>query len=375
MTLVGVLGGGQLGRMLALAGYPLGLRFRVFDPAERPSAGDVATHACGFYDDPVAVRRFAAGLDLCTYEFENVPVETAELVGRNVPLQPSIRALACTQDRLAERELLRGLGVPIAAFAAADALEDLSAALNVTRLPAILKRRRLGYDGRGQAVVRSMCESVQAYAWRQLGGGPAIVETLVPFVRELALIAVRARDGETRFYPLVETRHRDGILRSATAPADVTPQLHAQAQDYAGRILDALRYVGVLTIEFFEHEGALIVNEIAPRVHNSGHWTIEGAETSQFENHLRAIVGLPLGSTAPVGCTALVNLIGVPPDPAAVLRFPDTHLHLYGKTTRPGRKIGHVTVRAADHRTLARRLEDLRKVLPAETKGDTPCDM
>jgi 5-(carboxyamino)imidazole ribonucleotide synthase len=219
-----------------------------------------------------------------------------------------------------------------------------------------------------------MCESAQAQGWRSIGGGPTIAEEIVPFARELSLIAVRARSGETRHYPLVETRHRDGMLRSSIAPAAVSPELQAQAQAYAGRVLDALDYVGVLTIELFEHRGSLVVNEVAPRVHNSGHWTIEGAETSQFENHLRAIVGLPLGSTAPVGCTALVNLVGAPPDPAAVLRLPDTHLHLYGKTERPGRKVGHVTTRAADAQTLAQRLDDLRRLIPDETRGDHPCD-
>jgi len=373
--LVGVLGGGQLARMLALAGYPLGLRFRVLDPAERPPAAELAAHVCGRYEDPDAVARFAADLDVCTYEFENVPVETASLIERQLPLYPSGTALAHTQDRLAERQFLCGLGIPVARFVAIDRLEELPDALSIVGTPAVLKRRRLGYDGRGQAIVRSRGDAAQARAWRTIGGGPAIVEELVPFRRELSLIAVRGRTGETRCYPLVENHHHDGMLRSSVAPApDVSSRLDTEARAHADRILGALGYVGALTIEFFEHDDRLVVNEIAPRVHNSGHWTIEGAETSQFENHLRAIVGLPLGSTAPIGCTALVNVIGSTPDPTAILCLPDTHLHLYGKTPRQGRKLGHVTARAPDASTLAARLAHLRRLMPGDTKGHGSCE-
>lgn len=372
---VGILGGGQLARMLALAGHPLGLHFRVLDPAEQPAAAAVASHVCGSFDDPVALDRFAAGLDVCTYESENIPLKTTSYIEQRLPLSPPAPALAQTGDRLAERELLRRLGLPIAPFATVDTLEDLPTALRQVGLPAVLKRRRHGYDGRGQRVLGSLCESELASAWREIGSDPAIVEQHVPFTRELALLAVRGRGGETASYPLVETRQRDGILRAAWAPAPaLTPELQAQAEAYASRLLEELNYIGVLAVELFHVDGALIVNELAPRVHNSGHWTIEGAETSQFENHLRAIVGLPLGSTAAIGHTALINLLGTPPDPHSLLRVQDSHLHLYGKEPRPGRKVGHLTIRAADPAALAARLAALGAAMP-EVKGDLLCEV
>jgi 5-(carboxyamino)imidazole ribonucleotide synthase len=252
------------------------------------------------------------------------------------------------------------LGIPTAPFVAIDTRADLDVALGAIGLPAVLKTRRLGYDGKGQVVIRQREEIEQA--WATLAGQPLILEGFVPFTRELSLLAVRSRDGATACYPLVENTHRDGILRRSIAPAPaVHPQLQALAESYAARVLDALGYVGVLAIELFQTEQqpsliSLIVNEMAPRVHNSGHWTIEGAETSQFENHVRAIAGLPLGSTAMRGYAAMVNLIGTVPAIQSVLAIPGAHLHLYEKAPRAGRKLGHITICADDMPTLIERI-------------------
>jgi len=370
-TTIGILGAGQLGRMLALAGYPHGLRFRFFDPAPASPASHLAEQICAPYDDEGALRRFAEGLALVTYEFENVPVAAARLLERHLPVYPPPAALEAAQDRLAEKQFFQRLGIPTPPFAAVDDRAGLDAAVRQLGLPAVLKTRRMGYDGKGQALLRSPEDA--ADAWRQLGGQPLILEAHVPFTRELSIIAVRGRDGATACYPLVENLHRGGILRRSVAPApDVTPELQEQAERYAARALDALQYVGVLAIELFEvpgaagcgaHSPALLANEMAPRVHNSGHWTIEGAATSQFENHLRATLGLPLGSTAARGHAAMLNLIGATPEPAAVLALPEAHLHCYGKEPRPGRKLGHITLRADNPQTLAERLERLERLL------------
>jgi 5-(carboxyamino)imidazole ribonucleotide synthase len=321
-VIVGVLGGGQLGRMLALAGIPLGLSFRFLDPSPGAPAREVGELLVGAYDDPDLLDRLADRAEVVTYEFENVPVEAARRVGA----VPDARALEASQDRLAEKQLFRRLGIPTAP------IDD-----EVTEFPALLKTRRLGYDGKGQRLVET-----------RPGAGPGhvpddhVLEGLVQFRRELSLLSVRGAGGETAFYPLVENVHADGILRSSRAPAADAPQ--AQAEEYATRLLDELGYVGVLALELFDVEGELVANELAPRVHNTGHWTIEGAATSQFENHLRAILGLPLGSTAVPGEVALLNVIGRAPDHAAVLAIPGAHLHLYGKEPRAGRKLGHVTL-------------------------------
>lgn len=340
---VGILGGGQLGRMLALAGYPLGLRFRFLDPAPRACAGHLAPRVIGSYVDMRKLTRFATGLSVVTYEFENVPVTSARFLGRLVPVYPPPDALEAAQDRLNEKSLFRELKIPTPAFALADSLEELIRALERMGLPAVVKTRRLGYDGKGQQVLYSYAEAPRA--WQLLGGSRLMVESFIPFEREVSLIAVRGKDGQTAFYPLIENHHSEGILRLSLAPApNLTPELQAKAEEYGRRILDALNYVGVLAIEFFQTQEGLLANEMAPRVHNSGHWSIEGAETSQFENHLRAILGLPLGSTEVRGPSAMLNLIGKIPDPATVLDVSHAHLHLYGKTARPGRKLGHVTV-------------------------------
>ena len=345
--LVAVVGGGQLGRMLGLAGLPLGLHFRFLDPNPDAPAGDVGELIVGEYDDEDGLKRLAGGADVVTYEFENVPVDAARGLERYAPVFPSPRALEVTQDRLAEKTLFGVVSIPFHAYRPVDSLEELREAIDEVGTPALLKTRRMGYDGKGQFEVFD--ESHAATAWEAVGGASSILEALVEFDRELSVIAVRDREGETRCYPLVENVHREGILRTSVAPApDVSLDLRTHAERYANAILDELGYVGVLALELFQVGDRLLANEIAPRVHNSGHWSIEGAHTSQFENHLRAILGLPLGSIAPRGSSGMVNLIGAEPDTAPVLEIPGAHLHRYGKAPRPGRKLGHVTVVADD---------------------------
>jgi 5-(carboxyamino)imidazole ribonucleotide synthase len=355
---IGILGGGQLGYMLALAGYPLGLHFRFLDPSPEAPVGRIAQRVTADYTDEAALERFSSGLELVTYEFENVPVEAAKFLAERVPVYPPPAALEAAQDRLCEKQLFRKLGISTTEFVPISKHSELDAAITQLGLPAILKTCRMGYDGKGQWILRTSEDVSKARS--ELPKVQLILERFVPFNRELSALAVRSRAGEIAFYPLVENHHREGILRLSLAPA---PQLDAPiqraAEDAARRLLESLKYVGVLAIEFFEHQGRLLANEMAPRVHNSGHWTIEGAITSQFENHLRAVLGLPLGSTAATGYSALVNLIGDLPEPAEVLAVPDAHLHLYGKSPRPGRKLGHVTLRAASPERLALRLSEL----------------
>lgn len=360
---IGILGGGQLARMLALAGYPLGLRFRVLEPAPDAPAGDVAPHVVAPYDDPGALAGFAGGLDVVTYEFENVPVAAARALARRLPVHPRPDILEVAQDRLAEKRALEALGIPTPPFAPVDGRPDLDAAVRRLGLPAILKTRRGGYDGKGQALLRTGVD-VDA-AWAALGGVPLLLEGFVPFGRELSLLAARGADGEVRCYPLVENTHRGGILRLSLAPAADAAAHQGEAERYARAVLERFGYVGVLAIELFEAEGRLLASEMAPRVHNSGHWTIEGAETSQFEQHVRAIAGLPLGDPSARGHAAMLNLIGDHPPAADLLRVPGVHLHLYGKAPRPGRKLGHVTVVAPDPATRDARVAALRPILEA----------
>jgi 5-(carboxyamino)imidazole ribonucleotide synthase len=276
---------------------------------------------------------------------------------RTKPVEPPVQALEISQDRLSEKRFLRDLRVPVAAFAPVESRGELECAAAMLGLPVVLKTRRGGYDGRGQMVVRDDFDL--SLAWSRMGGRPLILEQLVPFDRELSLVAVRGRSGRIDFYPLVENVHLAGVLRATLAPApDVDARVERMAQEYARRILEALDYVGVLALELFECGDELLANEIAPRVHNSGHWTIEGAETSQFENHVRAVCGLPLGSTRPRGANAMLNLLGSLPDRDALLSIPGAHLHVYDKTEAPGRKLGHVTLCAPDRHTLASRLVD-----------------
>jgi len=346
--------------MLALAGIPLGYRFVFVDPSPRaPAAATGEQLVCG-YTDPVGLDALAA-CHVVTYEFESVPVEAAEALASRVPVFPPPFALKVAQDRLAEKSCFRSLGIGTAPFEAVDSLADLSRAVEALGLPAVLKTRRLGYDGKGQFVLKR-AEDVER-AWDAVGGAPSILEGFVRFERELSLIAVRGRDGQTEFYPLVENHHQHGILRKTLAPAPaLTPELQAVAEGFATSILEHLGYVGVLAIELFQTGDALLVNEIAPRVHNSGHYSIEGSRTSQFENHLRAILGLPLGDASALSPSCMLNLVGSLPNSADVIAIPDAHLHLYGKAPRPGRKVGHITVRGVDAAELAARVSALEAV-------------
>jgi len=359
---VAVLGGGQLGRMLGLAGVAQGLSFRFLDPSPDAPAAAVGALVTGALDSVVGLDEVARGAGVVTYEWEGVPADSARHLARTHRVAPGIRALEVSQDRAAEKTLFRSLDIPTARFVTVDTLGELASAIPEYGLPAVLKTRRGGYDGKGQYVLRTAADVEPA--WAQLGGVPLILESFVPFRRELSIVAVRAADGTTACWPVVENEHRDGILRVTRAPAPgCTPALQAAAESHAIAVLDALEFVGVGCVELFETDDALLANELAPRVHNSGHWTIEGAQTSQFENHLRAILGRPLGSTAPIGVAAMVNCLGSMPDPAAVLAIEGAHLHDYGKAARPGRKVGHVTVTAADESALAPRLAALLIVI------------
>ncbi|MGR8951774.1 MAG: 5-(carboxyamino)imidazole ribonucleotide synthase [Gammaproteobacteria bacterium] len=355
---VGILGAGQLARMIALAGYPLGTEFIFLDPAQDACANKLGTHLHGDYDDPALLARLAEMSDVVTYEFENVPAEVAHFLATHTEVHPSPNALAVAQDRLVEKNYFTSIGIPTPGFAAIESLADLTAAMETVGWPAIVKSRRLGYDGKGQTFVKSPDDLQKA--WDALNGVPAIVEAFVPFDREVSIIAARNPQGEIAFYPLSENLHKGGILRvSECREGD---HLQKQAEDYITRLLEALDYVGILALELFQVGGQLIANEFAPRVHNSGHWTIEGAETSQFENHLRAILSLPLGSTQPVGHAAMVNFIGGLPETSEVLAIDHAHLHLYDKAPRKGRKVAHATLRAASREQLSAKLRVLSEL-------------
>ena len=358
MTTVGILGGGQLARMMALAGAPLGLRFLVMDTAADACAGQFAPLLVGDYRDESALAEFASKVDVATFDFENVPAESAEWLASRVPVFPNPRALAMAQDRLVEKSLFRDLGIPVGAFADVGSLDALR--IEVDRLggACILKTRRLGYDGKGQFRIKSPAD-VEA-AWQALGAQAGtvglIVEAFIPFERELSVVAVRGRDGEFRTWPLTENWHVDGVLSASLAPAQVDAVLAEAAYAHARRLAESLDYVGVFALELFYRDGELLANEMAPRVHNSGHWTIEGAETSQFQNHLRAVLGLPLGETRTLGHACMLNWIGEMPDAAPVLQEAGGHWHDYGKEPRAGRKVGHATLRADDAAALAHAL-------------------
>ena len=372
---IGILGGGQLGYMLALAGYPLGLRFRFLDPSPEAPVGRIAQRVTADFYDETALEKFASGLELVTYEFENVPVAATRFLSERVPVFPPPSALEVAQDRLKEKALFRKLGIATTEFAPVHNLKSLDAAVTSIGLPAVLKTSRFGYDGKGQWTLRTAedvanlkTEIADTFAkGRGMNGAhashdsaPFIVERFISFTRELSILGVRARHGDIAFYPLVQNRHHGGILRLSIAPApSLAPGLQREAEDIARRILTELDYVGVLAIEFFEYQGRLVANEMAPRVHNSGHWTIEGAVTSQFENHLRAVLDLPLGSTKVHGFAAMLNLIGETPESSEVLAIPGAHLHLYGKSPRPGRKLGHITLWSSSFEQLSASLRAL----------------
>ncbi len=397
---VAVLGGGQLGRMLGHAGVPLGVRCRFLDRhAECPASavGDVVHEG---FEIGEHLDRFAEGVRVVTYEFENVPVEVAEYLAGRAEVRPSPRSLEVAQDRMRERELFNRLGIDTPRWAAVDTLESIGEMLDGFPLPAILKTRRMGYDGKGQARITSIDDA--RGAWESIGGSPssneprarargaieetprarargsseersgvvpAILDEMIPFRRELSIVAVRSIDGETGCYPPIENVHVNGILARSVAPAaGVDNATRAEMERAARAIADDLGHVGVLAVEFFETtDGRLLANEFAPRVHNTGHWTIEGSETSQFENHLRAILGLPLGSTAMIagGYAAMVNIIGAWPAREKLLAIPGLHLHDYDKDPKPGRKIGHVTIVEADEGALHERLRQIEEIVGA----------
>ncbi|HEX2722463.1 MAG TPA: 5-(carboxyamino)imidazole ribonucleotide synthase [Gemmatimonadaceae bacterium] len=345
--IIGVMGAGQLGQMLALAGNRLGHQLRFLSPDPDAPAGRFAELIVADYENEEALAHFADGLDVATYEFESIPASAVVYVAERVPTYPPPLALETAQDRAREKECFARLGIPTAPFEPVSSMTDVRNALARTGLPAMLKSRRFGYDGKGQAILRSR-DDIGA-GWVKVGGVPSIVESVVEFTRELSIIAVRSRGGEMGFYPLVENHHSEGILRFSLAPAPgVAIEMQRKAEEYATRVMDSLRYVGVLAIELFETAGGLVANEMAPRVHNTGHWTIEGADTSQFENHLRAIAGMRIGSTDMGGAAGMVNVIGQEPDVGRLRDVENVHIHMYGKAPKPRRKLGHITVTADD---------------------------
>jgi 5-(carboxyamino)imidazole ribonucleotide synthase len=365
---VGIVGAGQLGRMLALAGYPLGLDFLFLDRNPSVPAAALAPILAGEFTDRRLLRRLARRCEVLSFDWENISVTALRSATRGLRtrIAPPLRALATGQDRLAEKRLFERLGVRTTRYAPVATRAQLERACARIGVPGVLKTRRMGYDGKGQMVIRDY-HSVHA-AWKALGGTPLLYEELVDFEAEVSALAVRARDGAQAHYPLTRNWHADGMLRLSLAPWEA-PALERQARIAIRAVLREFNYVGVLAIEFFVKQGRLIANEIAPRVHNSGHWTIEGAVTSQFENHLRAIAGLPLGATAAVGHAAMVNLIGRMPPRAALLAHAGVHLHDYGKSARPGRKLGHCTLVATTARERDLRTRGLLRGLARALAG------
>jgi 5-(carboxyamino)imidazole ribonucleotide synthase len=343
MSRIGVLGGGQLGRMMGLAGLPLGMEFVFLDPSAEACAGQLGELLQAGFSDVEAARTIAGMVDVATFDFENVPQESAQALAELKPLFPPPAALGACQDRLEEKQILTGLDIPVAPHHAVSSRTDLLDGLDRLGWPSVLKTRRLGYDGKGQVVLRDQ-EDLER-AWQALGDAELILEQFIPFDAECSLVAVRGQDLETRFWPLARNVHSKGILMLSLAD-DFDAGLQAQAEAMMSSVLDYFDYIGVLTLEFFLRDGQLLVNEMAPRVHNSGHWTIDGAETSQFENHLRAIAGLPLGGTSATRQSLMFNWIGELPDAQQLLSIPGLHWHAYGKSARPGRKIGHATLTA-----------------------------
>jgi len=366
---LGILGGGQLARMLAIAGAPLGVRTLVVDSASDACAGQVAPLRQADWTDFVALEQFAAEVDVVTFDFENVPADTAHWLAERVAVFPNPRALAVAQDRLAEKTLFRECGLQTPAFEAVDSREDLDRALATIGAPSILKTRRLGYDGKGQFRIKQLSDADAAWAALGANAHGLILEAFVPFERELSVIAVRTRDGDFRVWPLTQNWHTDGVLSLSLAPAPDVGALQQRAEALARTLAERLDYVGVFALELFVKDGQLLGNEMAPRVHNSGHWTIEGAIASQFENHVRAVLGLPLGDTSTRGLSAMFNWIGELPDAAPVLRAVDAHWHDYGKQQRPGRKVGHATVCAQDAKTLATRVQQIANALQREDQA------
>lgn len=362
---VGILGAGQLARMLAQAGIPLGLEFIFLDPAKDACAAEFGEHICADWDDETALKELGQRADVVTFDFENIPESSASLIESLCPVYPPPRALFKSQDRLREKTMMQELGIPVAPYHPVASRPELVAAVEKIGLPCVLKTRRFGYDGKGQAVLRFQEDMERA--WQVLGDHELICEAFVRFEVECSIIAARGRDGQTVFWPLTRNLHRQGVLAISMAPS-FDRQLQARAEDLIQRLLDHLDYTGVMALELFLQDGELLANEFAPRVHNSGHWSIDAAHTSQFENHLRAICGLPLGDTGNDLHAVMFNLLGEMPrcadqqagdqtDPAGV------HWHDYHKTARAGRKIGHVTVTAESQAGLRARAAQLASEL------------
>jgi len=363
---VGIIGGGQLALMLAQSVQKLGVRCTVLDPNDQCCANAVCEQIVGAYDDPDALKQLAECSDVVTYEFENVPSAAGEVIRPIKPIHPNPDALGYAQDRHLERTMFSELGIAIPSYRAVDDVESLREALQELGAPAILKARSLGYDGKGQVLINDASTAADAFA--TIGSVPAILDQFVEFERELSIVATRSADGDIACYPLSSNVHRGGILRVSVAPArDVSVHLTDQAHHAASRILNRFDYVGTIAVEFFQigtgADATLVANEIAPRVHNTGHWTIEGARTSQFENHMRAVMGMGLGSAEPIGHSAMVNIIGDEPRTGALGSMPEAHIHMYGKSPRPGRKIGHVTLNAPSEDELDALLERFTRVI------------
>jgi 5-(carboxyamino)imidazole ribonucleotide synthase len=366
---IGIIGGGQLARMLTLAGVPLGLRLRVFDPSNEACAGQIAALTCGAFGDATALLAFARDLDVLTFDFENVPGSTLQALAVDVQIAPNPQALVVSQDRLLEKQTFSALGIPVGPYVAVETRAQMDQAIARLGAPGILKTRTLGYDGKGQMRVHQF-EQAQS-AFESLALAPCIYEQMIRFERELSIIAVRAANGDFRCYPLTENIHDEGILALSIAPADCDSALQNTAQAYARKVAEHFQYVGTFALEFFQVGQNLLLNEMAPRVHNSGHWTIEGSSCSQFENHLRAIAGLPLGATNANGVSIMLNWVSELPDAAAHLQaFPNSAevhsaWHDYGKSAREGRKLGHCTLNGPSLASLREHLEALQVVAPS----------
>ena len=352
---VGIIGGGQLGRMMALAAYPLGIETICLEKnAQQSPAGQVTATLEGEYTDRSQIGELIRQVDVVTYEFENINAPALQPFVDQIPIYPPLKAVTIAQDRLAEKTFFQQCQIPVAAFIPVQSEHDLKRAIEAIGLPGVLKTCRMGYDGKGQFVLRQTTDI--KLAWQQLQGQALIYEQFISLEREVSLLAVRSSQGKIVFYPLTENVHRNGILQYSIAPYE-NIVLQQQAEHYLQRLLMELNYVGVLAIEFFVKENQLIANEMAPRVHNSGHWTIEGAATSQFENHLRAVCNLPLGETTARGFSAMINIIGDMPALSTLLAIPNAHVHLYGKSPRPQRKLGHVTICAENREQLQQQMQ------------------
>lgn len=360
---IGILGAGQLGRMLALSGYPLDTTFSLYDTSGSPTAGigNIISNKEGSHEK---LNQFLEEVDLVTYEFENIPLSLTQEVEKKLPLYPSSESIRVCQNRIEEKSLFTALGIPTANYRVATSAEELKNAAEELGCPVVAKSVTDGYDGKGQAVLQKPDDAPSA--WEAINHPTLIVESFVKFEREVSIIAVRARDGELAFYPLSENIHRDGILRYSIAPApSLSQETQSQAEAFIKDLLNELDHVGVLTLELFETEKGLLANEMAPRVHNSGHWSMEGAACSQFENHIRAISGLPLGSTQATQLSCMINIIGESGNPQDLLKLPYVNLHLYGKEERAGRKIGHINILADSYKELVLRVENTVQFIPS----------